>query len=188
MQTSQNLLKATFAKLVVGFFGVMLFSFAINILMLTGPLFMLQVYDRVLSSRSIPTLVVLFGFVVGLYAFYGLFEFLRNRMLSRIGYDIDVRLMPLAQRAWVMKGLSGEPIVHRPVADLTSLRRFIGSGGLSALFDLPWLPIFLLFVFALHPTLGLLVLVGVGIVVMLALANELMTRGPVTKGKRAGAS
>ena len=174
-------LKEAFTKVRGGFFGVMLFSFAINMLMLTGPLFMLQIYDRVLSSRSIPTLVVLFGFVLCLYAFYGLFEFLRNRMLSRIGYDIDVQLMPFAQRAWISKGLSEGSVLHRPVADLSSLRRFIGSGGLSAFFDLPWLPIFLLFVFALHPTLGLLALGGVVVVVLIALLNELMTRKPVAE-------
>lgn len=177
----KNPLKEAFARVRGGFAGIWLFSFAINILMLTGPMFMLQVYDRVLSSRSVPTLVVLFGFVVGLYAFYGLFEFLRNRMLSRIGYDIDVRLMPQAQKAWIRQGNASNAPAGAPVSDLASLRRFMCGGGPAALFDLPWLPIFLVFVFALHVWLGLLAVGGVTVVVFLALLNELTTRKPISQ-------
>ena len=88
----ENPLKFALRRSRATFFSVGLFSCAINILMLTGPLFMLQVYDRVLASRSVPTLVALFGLVVILYLFLGMFDFIRSRALSRAGYRLDVDL------------------------------------------------------------------------------------------------
>jgi len=161
------------------FLAVGLFSLAINILMLTGPLFMLQVYDRVLTSRSVPTLVALFGLVVCLYAFLGLFDLIRTRILSRVGYWLDARLARPALNAWITGRLTGAPDVGRPVGDLGIIRGFLGTPAPSALFDLPWFPIYLGIVFLLHTYLGLLTLAGIGVVVMLALINELTTRRAV---------
>lgn len=164
------------------FVGVGLFSFVINILMLTGPLFMLQVYDRILTSRSVPTLVALFALVVALYAFLGLFDFLRTRLLSRVGHRLDADLMGPSFRTWIFQGLSGRKELSRPVNDLTTVRMFMGSPGLPAMFDLPWTPIYLAIVFLLHFKLGLLALAGACIVIVLALVNEWSTKRVMGEG------
>lgn len=163
------------------FMGVGLFSCAINLLMLTGPLFMLQVYDRVLASRSVPTLVALFGLVAALYAFLGLFDFIRSRALSRAGYRLDVELTPLAKKVWVFLGLAGARAASRPLGDLSSLRHFLCSNGLPALFDLPWVPLYLAVVYLLHPWLGLLATIGAIIVVIVTVINEWMVRKPLAE-------
>jgi len=85
------------------FFSVGFFSFFINLLMLTGPLFMLQVYDRVLASRSLPTLVVLFGLVAGLFLIMGILEFVRSRVLVRIGAQVDGSIRSSVYLAWPMR-------------------------------------------------------------------------------------
>lgn len=159
-------------------------SFAINLLMLTGPLFMLQVYDRVLASGSVPTLAALFALVVGLYGFMGLFDFLRSRILSRIGFRIDDRLSAPAMRSWIENKLAARERPGRPLNDLASLRTFLGSTALPALFDLPWAPIYLAIVFLLHMQLGMLALVGAGVVVVMAFVNEWMTRRPSAEAAR----
>lgn len=160
------------------------FSLAINLLMLTGPLFMLQVYDRVLASGSVPTLMALFGIVLGLYAFMALFDYLRSRVLSRIGYWLDQRLGALTFRNWIVQSLAFQHRPGRPLADLAALRTFLGSTAVPAVFDLPWSPIYLGIVFFLHVQLGLLALAGAVVVVVIALVNEVMTRGPSAEGAR----
>lgn len=166
------------------FLSVGLFSAAVNVLMLTGPLFMLQVYDRVLASGSVPTLVALFGLVAALYAFLGLFDFIRNKALARTGYRLDVELAGLAKKAWVSAGLSGGGDRLRPVQDLSTLRQFLASNGLPALFDLPWVPVYLAIVWLLHPWLGLLATVGAVVVIIVTGINEWMTKKPI--GEAAG--
>jgi len=140
---------------------------------------MLQVYDRVLASRSLPTLVALFGLVVGLYLFFGIFDLLRKRVLSRIGYSVDSNLSMLAQESWIESSTrSNQSSSSRPLNDLTRLRKFMSSGGLPALFDLPWLPVFLAIVYILHVWLGILATAGAVLVVTIALINELSTKKP----------
>lgn len=159
-------------------------SLAINILMLTGPLFMLQVYDRVLASGSVPTLVALFALVVALYTFMGAFDFLRTRVLSRIGYGLDSRLGAVTLRNHIVQGLTIRPRGGRPLSDLASLRAFLGGGALPALFDLPWAPIYLAIVFALHVDLGWLALAGAIVVLVIALLNEALTKAPSAQSAR----
>jgi len=161
-----------------GFASAGLFSCAVNILMLTGPLFMLQVYDRVLTSRSVPTLIALFALVVALYGFLGLFDFLRSRVLSRIGYRVDVRLMEVTNLAWIRQSIASPQTVGRPLSDLTTLRQFFTSNALPALFDLPWLPIYLIVVYLLHPWLGYLALAGALLVVVFTILAGIVTRKP----------
>lgn len=151
---------------------------AVNLFMLTGPLFMLQVYDRVLTSRSIPTLLALYVLIVALYGFLGFFNFLRMRVLSRISYKMDEALMGTAEKAEILSGLLARP-GNRPVNDLSRLRQFMSSPGLLALFDLPWAPIYLAVVFYLHPWLGWLTLAGIGVVAFLTLVSELFTKNRI---------
>lgn len=172
----KNPLSLAIRSLRTAFVGVGLFSFAINLLMLTGPMFMLQVYDRVLTARSVPTLVAFFVLVVGLYLFMGVFDFLRTRILSRSGYWLDRRLGALTFRTWVCQGVAGRAEAGRPIQDLNAVRAFLGSSGLLGFFDMPWMPFYLAFVFYMHPYLGFLSLGGAVVVTALALANEMLTR------------
>ena len=165
--------------LLVGFF-----SGCVNLLMLTGPMFMIQVYARVLTSRSVPTLTALFALVAGLYVFLALFDLVRTRILSRAGYWLEQRAMEATFQAYIFRGLSADKRDYRPLADLATVRGWLGSPGPLAFFDLPWFPIFLLVVALMHPLLGLLACVGALVVVVLALANQWATRGALGESAR----
>jgi ATP-binding cassette subfamily C exporter for protease/lipase len=174
--TDKNPLRVAIKSLRTAFLGVGLFSFAINVLMLAGPLFMLQVYDRVLTGRSVPTLVAFFALVVGLYLFLGLFDFVRTRVMSRSGYWLDLQLGGPTFRTFVCQGIAGKADTGRPIQDLGIVRSFLGSSGLMGMFDMPWMPFYLAFVFVMHSYLGLLALGGAVLVTILALANEFVAK------------
>ncbi|MEM6463397.1 MAG: type I secretion system permease/ATPase [Pseudomonadota bacterium] len=176
-----NPLVSAFHSLKTALLSVGLFSMAINLLMLTGPLFMLQVYDRVLASRSIPTLLALFLMVAVLYLFLGLFDFIRSRILSRSGYRLEVELMGEANRKWIFAGLETSAATARPIEDLGVIRQFFCSNGPPALFDLPWVPVYLGLVFMLHVWLGLVAALGALIVIVATIVNELVTRKPIAE-------
>src|ERR1700741_266823 len=152
------------------FAAVGIYSGAINILMLTGSLFMLQVYDRVLPSHSVPTLVGLLIIVVVLYAAQGLLDMIRARIMVRIGRSLDDGLgesvfqtvvrLPLQARG----GASG----LQPLRDLDPMRAFLSRSGPPALFDLPWMPLYLALCFAFHVWIGVTALAGALILVALA--------------------
>ncbi|WP_447971536.1 type I secretion system permease/ATPase [Nitrospira sp. M1] len=162
------------------FIIVGLISLVINVLMLTGPLFMLQIYDRVLTSGSVPTLVVLSGLVGGLYLFYGLLEGLRLRCLARIAAWIDDRFSGNSLAANVSLSLRFGPELQGrdSVRDLDSVRQFLSSPGPSAMFDLPWMPVYLGIIFVFHAYLGWLALVGALIISVLIGLNEMVGRRP----------
>lgn len=174
-------LKKALSRARQGFFSAGVFSFAINLLMLTGPLFMLQVYDRVLTSRSVPTLVALYALVVSLFAFLGFFQFLRTRVLSRIGYRVDTDLMRLAEKVRIFHGLVRGSEEVRPVADLARIRQFIASPALAALFDLPWVPVYFAIVFFMHPWLGWLTLGGIAIITLFTAVDEFLIKKNVSE-------
>ncbi|MEH6633717.1 MAG: type I secretion system permease/ATPase [Halopseudomonas aestusnigri] len=160
-----------------------LFSFIINVLMLTGPLFMLQVYDRVLTSRSIPTLIALTILIAGLFGFMGILEIIRSKILVRIGLKLDICLTERIFNIRLLQGLlqnSGKKT--NPLSDLATMRQFLSGAAPIALFDLPWVPFYLALVFMLHWTLGLVAVVGALVVFVLALTNELSTRNYLKKG------
>ncbi|RYH11473.1 MAG: hypothetical protein EON57_04115, partial [Alphaproteobacteria bacterium] len=141
-----------------------LISLVSNLMMLTGPLFMLQVYDRVLASRSVPTLVALTLLVVGLYAFYALLELLRSRMTARFAAAFEeLMAAQVFSAAMRMRAPPGTP---DPIRDLDTIRGFVAGPGPLALFDLPWLPVYLAIVFMFHPLLGWLAVVKAGLVVV----------------------
>ncbi|WP_313193411.1 type I secretion system permease/ATPase [Shinella zoogloeoides] len=169
-------------KLTGGFRAVGLFLFVmsgiINILALTGAFYMLQIYDRALTSASIPTLLAISILAVGLYFFQGLFDILRAQILVRIGARLDRKIAPLAHRVAVDMprfGFSTAESLERG-RDVDTVRSFLGSQGPIALFDLPWMPLFLAFVYILHPLLGALALGGAVVLTLLTIATELMTR------------
>lgn len=146
---------------------VSVFSAVVNLLTLTGSLYMLQVYDRVLASRSIPTLVALSLIAVAAFVLQGTLDAVRLKLLSRIGAKVDRELAPLAARATVMLPLKGAKPSDalQPMRDLDALRGFLGSLGPTALIDMPFMPLFLAACFILHPWLGFLALAG-GILIL----------------------
>ena len=162
------------------FLAVAGFSGLINILMLSGSLFMLQVYDRVLPSRSVPTLLALIVLVTVLYAFQGILDGIRGRVLTRIGAGLDERLgrrvYGLVARLPLMKGASGEGL--QPLRDLDQVGSFLAGGGPATLFDLPWMPLYIALCFAFHPWLGFAALFGAVLLLAITVLTERMVRVP----------
>ena len=162
-----------------------LFSFAINLLMLTGPLFMLQVYDRVLASRSIPTLIALTLLIAGLFTFMGLLEIVRSRVLARIGQRLNDALgqktFDGVLRLGIVGGVSSQT---QPLRDLDTVRQFLSGPGPLALFDMPWMPVYLAIIYLMHFDLGLLATGGAIILVVLAVLNETTTREPLAEASK----
>jgi PrtD family type I secretion system ABC transporter len=162
------------------FLAIGLFSGMSNILMLTGSLFMLEVYDRVLPSRSVPTLVALLILTAGLYAAQGFIDAIRSRILVRIGDSLDETMSMRVYDAIVRLPLKigGKGDGSQPIRDLDSVRGFLSGAGPSAFFDLPWLPVYLAVCFLFHPYIGLTALGGAVILIALTVATELRTRSP----------
>ena len=162
------------------FLAIALFSGMSNILMLTGSLFMLEVYDRVIPSRSIPTLVALLILAGGLYAAQGIIDAIRSRILVRVGNSLDealsLRVYDAIVRLPLKLGVRSEGA--QPIRDLDTVRGFLSGTGPIALFDLPWLPIYLGMCFLFHTYIGLAALGGAIILVALTLLTEMLTRRP----------
>lgn len=162
-------------------------SAAINLLMLTGPLFMLQIYDRVLASGSVPTLVGLFVIVVVMYCFLGVYDFLRARMLSRAAYRLDAMVGKMAFSQQLNED-DGAARAGNTMRDLEITRQFLSGPAVRGLFDMPWIPIFLIAVFLIHPGLGYLTLAGAGVVAGLAWLNQRATRDYVSRSMQKDAA
>src|SRR6202020_3245044 len=162
------------------FIGVGVMSCMINLLYLTGSLFMLEVYDRVLPSRSVPTLVGLAILAGGLYMAQGVLDLIRVRILGRIGTALDEslnsRVFDTIVRLPLTAGVRNEGL--QPLRDLDSVRSFLAGMGPGAFFDLPWLPFYLAICFAFHVMIGLTALIGAVILVTLTLVTEFMSRRP----------
>lgn len=167
---------------------VAIFSACVNMLMLTGPLFMLQVYDRVLGSRSEATLVALAGLVAFLYLMMGILDFVRGRVLARIGARFQARLDKRVFAAAIERAATGErQATAAGVRDLEAIQRFLASPVLSSFFDLPFTPVFLLGIFIFHPWLGILAITGGTILVITTFVNQTHTRDPVLRSSIANA-
>jgi ATP-binding cassette, subfamily C, type I secretion system permease/ATPase len=162
------------------FIGVFMMSCIINLLYLTGSIFMLEVYDRVLPSRSVPTLVGLVVIATGLYMAQGFLDLLRGRILGRVGTALDealnARVFDIVVRLPLVAGGRSEGL--QPLRDLDNVRSFLGSMGPGAFFDLPWLPFYLAICFAFHVMIGVTALVGAIFLVGLTLITEYMSRQP----------
>ena len=162
------------------FIGVGLMSCMINLLYLTGSIFMLEIYDRVLPSRSVPTLVALVLLAGGLYIAQGILDLIRGRVLVRIGTQLDealnARVFETVVRLPLMVGGKNEGL--QPLRDLDNVRSFLSSMGPGAFFDLPWLPFYLAICFAFHTLIGVTALVGAIILVALTIITEYMSREP----------
>jgi ATP-binding cassette subfamily C protein len=159
------------------FIGVGLMSCMVNLLYLTGSIFMLEIYDRVLPSRSISTLVGLTVLAGGLYVAQGILDLVRTRLLTRIGTAFDEALTERVFGAVVTLPLvSKDSQGLQPLRDLDNIRAFLSGAGPGALFDLPWLPVYLAICFVFHPLIGVTALVGAVILVILTILTEVLTR------------
>ena len=156
------------------------FSTAINLLQLTGPLYMMQVYDRVLGSQSEATLVALTGLITGLFVIMGVLEHVRARVLARVGAKVQDRLdrrvfSAAMQRLTVVPN---DPNALAAQRDLEAVQRLWASSTLIAVFDVPWTPLFILAISIFHPALGILALFGGAFLVTVTILNQKMTAKP----------
>lgn len=171
------------------FWSVAIFSIFVNLLMLTGPLFMLQTYDRVLSSRSESTLVALLLLVTFLFIMYGALEYARGRVLARAGARfqslLDLRIFDAVLRRSVAPADRAKP--NTAARDLDSVRQLLSGPAPFALFDIPWTPIFLAAIFIFHPILGFIAIGGGVILVILTLMNQYRSKEPNAESQIASA-
>jgi PrtD family type I secretion system ABC transporter len=162
--------------------SLFVFSCVVNILMLTGPIFMLQVYDRVLSSSSVPTLLALSAIVLALYIYYGMLEYIRSRIMVRVGRRFEEslrnRVFDVMAHMTLRRTAGGG---GQPISDLNTVRQYMSSSGPLAFFDMPWVPFYLLIVFMLHFWLGIAGLVSAIVIFVLAVFTETTTRKPLAK-------
>jgi PrtD family type I secretion system ABC transporter len=172
------------------FLGVGAMSAMINVLYLTGSFFMLEIYDRVLPSRSIPTLVGLAVIAAVLYAFQGVLDVFRGRVLTRIGASLDEalsgRIFDIVVRLPLKTRTSGDGL--QAVRDLDQVRAFMSSLGPTALFDLPWMPLYLGICFIFHFWIGMTATIGALILVGVTLLTEFRTREPTKAAAETGAT
>jgi len=178
-------LASAFRALRGAFTATVIFSFFINMLMFVAPLYMLQVYDRVLGSRNETTLVMLTIIAGAMLFVFGLLELVRSRVLVRIGAKLDAQL-----NTQVFSAVFDRSVVQpsgansQALRDLDSVREFMTGQGLIAFCDAPWVPLFLVVVFLFHPLLGFVALAGAIIIFSLALANEFFTRKPLAEASK----
>jgi PrtD family type I secretion system ABC transporter len=156
------------------------FSGISNVLMLTGSFFMLQIYDRVLPSHSVPTLVGLAVLVFILYVFQGAIDVIRGRINVRIGRFLDADLSRQVYAAIIQMPLKtrGDGDGLQPLRDLDQVRSFLSGWGPSAFFDLPWMPLYLVLCFLFHFWIGITALAGTMVLVVVALLTEIKTQEP----------
>src|SRR6056297_56804 len=164
-----------------------IFSFFANLLMLTGPIYMLQVYDRVLSSRSVETLIALSVLVLFLYTMMALLDYARGRVMGRVGARFQARLDRRVFDAVIRKSaVKPDERTATGLRDLESVQRLLTSPVLLALFDMPWAPFFVAAIWVFHPWLGSLALIGGAILVTVTLINQIVTRRPSGRAGMAG--
>lgn len=182
-------LRAALGKCRAAFVGVWIASALVNLLTLAGSLYMLQVYDRVLPSRSVPTLVGLTVLVLVFYVAFGFFDLMRMQLLGRIAARVDrlirERVFAIFLELPLRLGAAAEPN-HQALRDLDQVRNFLSSLGPAAFFDLPWMPVFLFIVYLMHPLIGMLAGAGAILVTTLTLLTERLCQVPTKAAGWAG--
>jgi PrtD family type I secretion system ABC transporter len=160
------------------FVAAALFSLAINLLYLAAPIYMLQVYDRVISSGSVPTLAMLtVALLIAFVALAGL-DVVRSRVMARAGIRLDTLLAGRVVAASVARMGEGGAR-SQPLRDFDTFRTYLTGNGMNAVFDLPWAPIYIGVIYLLHPALGLFALVSAAVLAVMAFVNEWLVRTPL---------
>ncbi|MGM4884619.1 MULTISPECIES: type I secretion system permease/ATPase [Rhizobium] len=188
-QSSQVFLVAVLSSLRKAFLGVGLTSCVINILALTGSFFMLQVYDRVIPGRSLPTLVGLGIIAATLFVFQGVLELIRSMLLVRVGTAVDERFGDRVYGSLVLlpsrMQMPGDGL--QCVRDLDTVRGFLSGPGPTALFDMPWMPFYLFLCFLFHIWIGVTALAGALILIALTMLTEVRSRQPAKEAAKLAA-
>lgn len=168
----QAILASKISFLLVGFF-----SLFVNLLMLVPPLYMLQLYDRVLTSRSEDTLIMLTLIVVVLFITMGLLEVVRSKILIKVGNKLDALLSQrIFDAIFALANKRPGKVSSLPLSDLTSVRQFMTGNGVFAFFDTPWIPIYIAVLFMFHPVFGYFAIFAVIVLFILAIINEYATK------------
>lgn len=184
-KVTQSELKATILKAKQSFIFVGLFSFFINLLQLTSPLYMLQLYDRVMVSRSESTLWLLTFLVVLLFATMALLEMVRSRVLVRVGNRIDNLLSDrIFESIFKLANKAPGKASSMPLNDLTQIRQFMTGNGLFAFFDTPWMPIYILVLFLFHPYFGFFAVFSGVVLAIFAVMNENTTKEKLAEANK----
>ncbi|MTH77880.1 type I secretion system permease/ATPase [Paracoccus aestuariivivens] len=177
-------LQASLRKIWANIAGVLLFSCVTNLLVLAIPIYLFQISDRVLTSRSIDTLIMLTVIIVGAVLLQVIFDAIRRGMLLRSSVDLSARLGAPILSAAARASLQSNGQEYQTLGDLQQLRSFLVSGTLLSLLDLPFVPVFVLAIFLVHPHLGLIVLTTAIILLIIALINQRMTAAPFAEANR----
>lgn len=168
------------------FIAVGIFSAAVNLLMLTPPMYMLSAYDRVLSSGSIPTLMMLTLIMLFLLISMGGFEWVRSQILIRVSNKFDSllsnRLYDISMKQALYSG--GTNIQAAPLSDLNGIRQFVTGNGLFAFFDAPWLPIYIVVLYLFHPLFGHIAVAAVIYLAILAFLGERVSSSPLQSANK----
>jgi len=161
------------------------FSFVVNILLLVPAIYMLQIYDRVITSRNQDTLLMLTIIMVVAYLIVGFLEWIRSQLLIRVGNRMDQRLSDKVFRAAFEKSLHfGSANATQYFYDLTNIRQFLTGRGLFAFFDSPWAPIFIAVIFYMHPLLGVFSIVSAVFLFCMAILTELVSRKTLSEANK----
>lgn len=188
----ENRLHAALRACKSSFFAVGFFSLFVNLLMLTPPFYMMQVYGRVVTSGSVPTLIMLTLIMSVLMITMGLLDWTRSRIMVRISAKLDKELSPDVYKASFNRALAsgGMDASAQPLNDLNGLRQFMTGNGLFAFFDVPWLPIYIGVMFLFHPWYGWVAIGSAIVLIILAFFNERMTGKTLAQAnnENAGAS
>ena len=164
------------------YWAVGVFSFLVNLLMLTGPLYMLQVYDRVLGSRSVETLIALSVLVAFLFGMMGLLDYARGRILGRVGARFQARMEQRVFDSVIRKAaVAPDERTASGLQDLGAVQRLMTSPVMGAMFDIPWTPFFIAAIWVFHPWLGIQALVGGMLLIVLTVFNQMFTKRPVQR-------
>lgn len=163
------------------------FSCVSNILMLAGPLFMLQVYDRVMTSGSMPTLLALSLLTAAIYGVIGMLDLVRSRVIVRVGVELDRQIGERVFGAALRRSLAQPGSSLMALRELDSLRQFIAGPGPLTAFDAPWTPVYMLVIFLTHWTLGVAATLGAALLVLIAWASEVRSRQALAEASKASA-
>ena len=182
LKAPQNELAQVLVSFKKTFRNIGVFSAVINVLMLMPAIYMLQLYDSVLSSRNEMTLLMLTLIMLGAYAFLGALEYVRSFILIRVGAQLDMKLNKRVYTAAFEECLKkGDSNAGQALKDLTNLRQFLTGNALFAFFDAPWFPIYLTVIFLFHPALGIFALFGTAVIITLAYINEKISHQPLSE-------
>lgn len=182
LKAPQNEIAQVLASFKKAFRNIGVFSAVINMLMLMPAIYMLQLYDSVLTSRNEMTLLMLTLIMLGAYIFLGALEYVRSFVLIRVGAQLDTKLNRRIYTAAFEECLKkGDSNAGQALKDLTNLRQFLTGNALFAFFDAPWFPIYIIVIFLFHPALGTFALFGTAILITLAYINEKISHQPLSE-------